>query len=317
MEFIRGLHNLRPAHRGCVATIGNFDGVHRGHQSVLAQLAARAAEFGLPATVIIFEPQPSEFFVPDRAPPRLTRLREKLLALRRLPVDRVLCIEFTREFAELTADAFVEQVLVQGLGVRHLVVGDDFRFGKGRRGDFGLLEAAGRHCGFEVARTQSYSLDGERVSSTRIRQALADGDMEKASRLLGSNYRMCGRVAHGDKRGRILGFPTANLYLHRKVVPLQGVYAVDVAGIADQPLPGVANVGIRPTVGGTRSQLEVHIFDFAQDIYGRHVQVDFLKHLRDERRFDSFDALTRQIALDAAQAREFFEQRGRLSRTHK
>jgi len=317
MEFIRGLHNLRPAHRGCVATIGNFDGVHRGHQAVLAQLAAQAQALSLPATVVVFEPQPSEFFVPDRAPPRLTRLREKLLALQELPVDRVLCIEFTRAFAALDAQEFIDRVLVQGLGVKYLVIGDDFRFGKGRTGDFALLEAAGRRYGFEVARMESFLLDRERVSSTAIRAALSRADLAKSERMLGRRFNVCGRVAHGDKRGRILGFPTANLHLHRKAVPLQGVFAVEVSGLGERPLPAVANIGIRPTVGTTRALLEVHIFDFAQEIYGCHLQVDFVHFLRGEQRFSSFEALTQQIALDAQQARAFFEQRGRLSPAHK
>lgn len=307
MELIRGLHNLRPAHRGCVATIGNFDGVHRGHQALLAELSAHSG--GLPVTVILFEPQPSEFFAPDRAPPRLMRLREKVQALARLPVDRLLCIGFNRRFAEMRAEAFVEEVLVGGLGVRYLVVGDDFRYGKGRSGDFAQLVEAGKRYGFQVARTDSFSLGGERVSSTAIREALAWGDLEKAERFLGRPYRICGRVAHGDKRGRMLGFPTANIHLHRRSVPLTGVYAVAVGGVGPGPIEGVANIGMRPTVGGTRALLEVHLFDFASEIYGSHLEVDFLKRLRPERRFESFEALSRQIGLDVRQAREFFQRR--------
>lgn len=309
MQVIRGLHNLTPALRGCAATIGNFDGVHLGHQAVLGQLAERAGDLGLPATVIIFEPQPQEYFMPDQAPPRLTRLREKLAALRRFSVDRVLCIRFDRAFAELTADEFVQRVLIDGLGVRYLVVGDDFRFGKGRAGDFDFLARAGEREGFQVAHMHSFELGGARVSSTRIRTALREGDLAAAEQMLGRSYRMLGRVAHGDKRGRTIGFPTANLFLHRRNTPVQGVFAVELYGLEREPLYGVANVGTRPTVDGTRSLLEVHLFDFAGDIYGRHVAVDFVHKIRAEKKFASFDELKLQIERDVAQARDFFAQR--------
>lgn len=309
MQVIRGLHNLTPALRGCAATIGNFDGVHLGHQAVLGQLAERAGDLGLPTTVIIFEPQPQEYFMPDQAPPRLTRLREKLAALRRFSVDRVLCIRFDRAFAELTADEFVQRVLIDGLGVRYLVVGDDFRFGKGRAGDFDFLARAGEREGFQVAHMHSFELGGARVSSTRIRTALREGDLAAAEQMLGRSYRMLGRVAHGDKRGRTIGFPTANLFLHRRNTPVQGVFAVELYGLEREPLYGVANVGTRPTVDGTRSLLEVHLFDFAGDIYGRHVAVDFVHKIRAEKKFASFDELKLQIERDVAQARDFFAQR--------
>jgi len=309
MELIRGLHNLRPRHRGCVATIGNFDGVHLGHQAVLGQLAEKGAELCLPTGVIIFEPQPSEYFAPKEAPPRLTRLREKLKALRRYSVDRVLCLQFNRQLASLSADQFIRRILLDGLDVKYLVVGDDFRFGKGRSGDFALLQEAGREHGFEVVNMHTFSLGGSRVSSTRIRAALAAGDMEGAEQLLGRPYRMCGRVAHGDKRGRSIGFPTANLFLHRQVTPVTGVFAVEMFGVQGEPVPGVANVGTRPTVDGTRALLEVHLFDFAEEIYGRYVHVDFLRKLREERRFDSFAALKEQIAQDVRHARDFFQKR--------
>lgn len=309
MQVIRGLHNLTPALRGCAATIGNFDGVHLGHQAVLGQLAERAGDLGLPTTVIIFEPQPQEYFTPEQAPPRLTRLREKLAALRRFSVDRVLCIRFDRAFAELTADEFVQRVLIDGLGVRYLVVGDDFRFGKGRAGDFDFLARAGEREGFQVAHMHSFELGGARVSSTRIRTALRDGDLAAAEQMLGRSYRMLGRVAHGDKRGRTIGFPTANLFLHRRNTPVQGVFAVELYGLEREPLYGVANVGTRPTVDGTRSLLEVHLFDFAGDIYGRHVAVDFVHKIRAEKKFASFDELKLQIQCDVEAAREFFRQR--------
>ncbi|HEC17795.1 MAG TPA: bifunctional riboflavin kinase/FAD synthetase [Gammaproteobacteria bacterium] len=306
MQIIRNLQNLKPQHHGCVATIGNFDGVHLGHQAVLGQLAEKADELNLPVTVVTFEPQPQEVFRPEQAPPRLTRLREKVQALRRYAVDRVLVLRFDRKFSQQSADDFIQNLLVNGLGVKHLVIGDDFRFGKDRAGDFALLQAAGRGHGFEVVNMHTFLLDGERVSSTRVRSALAAGDLNAAEKLLGRIYRMSGRVAHGDKKGRTIGFPTANIHLHRINTPLRGVFAVELFGIEGEPLPGVANLGTRPTVGGMRTLLEVHLFDFDGDIYGRHVHVDFLHRLRDERRFDSFDALRAQILLDAEQARAYF-----------
>lgn len=309
MEFIRGQHNLRLRHRGCVATIGNFDGVHLGHQVILRQLADKAAVLGLPMLVITFEPQPHEFFAPQGAPARLMRLREKLLALATQGVERVLCLNFDQRLANLSACSFIQDLLVAKLGVRDLAIGDDFRFGHGREGDFALLCEAGREYGFEVARTQSYILEGARVSSTRIRAALIQGQLELAARLLGRPYAVCGRVAHGDERGRTLGFPTANIHLHRKVIPLFGVYAVVLHGARPRPVPGVANIGRRPTVNGTRDQLEVHLLDFNKDIYGYHVQVNFLHYLRPERRFESLDVLRRQIDSDTQQARHFFADR--------
>lgn len=309
MELIRGYHNLRPKHRGCVATIGNFDGVHLGHQAVLGQLAEKAAELRLPTTVIIFEPHPQEFFQPDAAPPRLTRFREKLKALRRYSVDRVLCLRFDRQLAAMAAEDFIRRILVEGLGVQYLVIGDDFRFGRGRQGNFGMLQAAGRAYGFQVVNMHTFTIDGARVSSTRIREALGRGDLGAAEKLLGRPYRMCGRVAHGDKRGRSIGFPTANIFLHRRTTPVQGVFAVEVFGLDKEPVAGVANVGTRPTVDGLRSLLEIHLFDFDQEIYGRHVYVDFLRKLRDEKRFASFEELRAQIVRDADEAQRFFRMR--------
>ena len=308
MELIQGLHNLRPHHRGSVVTIGNFDGVHRGHKVVLDQLAAKAAELRLPSLVMIFEPQPQEFFAPDRSPARLTRLREKLCALDVDAVDRVLCVRFDQRFAALTAQEFVERILVQGLGARHLVVGDDFRFGQGRRGDFAYLEEAGRRLGFEVAQQQTFSVDGERVSSTAVREALERGDLARARELLGYPFAMHGRVAHGDRRGRTIGYPTANIHVHRRAVPLQGVYAVRMRGAADGPVPGVANLGFRPTIAGglPTPLLEVHLLDFSGDLYRRHVKVEFLDRVREERRFGSLDELKAQIARDEAHARAYF-----------
>ena len=307
MRLIRGLHNLRPSDRGCVATIGNFDGVHLGHRAVFWRLIAKGRELALPATVITFEPQPLEHFAPDLAPARLTRLREKLKALHECGIERVMLLEFGPRLAAMEARDFVQRLLLDGLGVRYLLVGDDFRFGRGRAGDYELLcsmgeEAAG---GFRVENLHTITHGEERISSTRVREALARGDLEQARHLLGRPYRMQGRVGHGDKRGRTIGFPTANIDLHRRVIPLRGVYAVRVFGLGHEPRPGVANIGTRPTVDGGSYRLEVHLFDFDGDIYGRHLEVEFRLKLRDEKRFGSFEDLRQQIAVDAATAREF------------
>ncbi len=311
MELIRGLHNLRPRHRGSVATIGNFDGVHLGHQAVLGQLAERGGELGLPVVVVTFEPQPREWFTRGETPPRLTRFREKMQLLRRYSVDRVLCLRFDARLAAMPARAFVQRVLVEGLGVRYLVVGDDFRFGRGQEGDFALLQAEGARHGFQVAAMHAFCIGGQRVSSTRVRAALAADDLELAEQLLGRPYRMCGRVARGDGRGHALGFPTANIHLHRRRAPVSGVYAVELFGLEGEPWPGVANVGTRPTVGGGRSQLEVHLLDYpGGELYGRHVHVDFLAKLRPERRFPSLEALVAQIGRDVEAARAFHARRG-------
>ncbi len=307
MELIRGYHNLRPRHRGCVATIGNFDGVHLGHQTVIGQLAEKASELRLPTVVVLFEPQPQEYFQPTDAQARLMRLRDKLMALKRYSVDRALCLRFGAPLADMPAEDFIRTILAEGLGVRYLVVGDDFRFGRRRAGDFGMLQKAGAQYGFAVAPMQTFSVDGARVSSTRIREALAAGDLGCAARLLGRGFRMSGRVAHGDKRGRTIGVPTANIHLHRKVTPVRGVYVVETFGVGDGPVAGVANVGIRPTVEGTRTLLEVHLLDFDGDIYGRQVSVEFLHKLRDERRFASFDELKARIDQDIGEARAWLQ----------
>lgn len=309
MQFIRGLHNITSLHHGCVATIGNFDGVHLGHQAVLGELAEKGEEMGLPTAVITFEPQPQEYFVHGVIPPRLTRLREKLKALRRFSVDRVLCLSFNPKLAALSAEEFVQKVLIDGLGIKYLVVGDDFHFGCNRSGNFEMLKQAGKQHQFEVVNMHTFGISGDRVSSTRIRQALQAGDLQQAEQLLGRPYRMSGRVAHGSKLGRTIGFPTANLFLHRKKTPVDGVYAVEMFGIDGEPVAGVANVGTRPTVDGTRSLLEVHLFDFDQDIYGAHVDVDFLMKIREERKFESFDALKQQILKDKTKAENFFKTR--------
>ena len=288
-------------------TIGNFDGLHRGHQAVLRQLHKYAVRHRLVTTVMTFEPTAQEYFSPQTAPARLQRLREKLAMLQGLEVDQVLCLRFDRKLADLSAESFIQRILVDGLDVRYLVVGDDFRFGKDRAGDFAVLQKAGEQRGFEVVSTGTFLEGEDRVSSTRVRQSLAAGELDTAERLLGRPYRIIGRVVPGDRRGRMIGFPTANLALRRKVAPVRGVYVVEVYGLEHEPLPGVANVGTRPTVDGEGILLEVHLLDFAQEIYGRILHVDFLHKLRDERRFDSLDALKEQIARDAGAGRAWFE----------
>ena len=306
MELIRGLQNIRSEHHGCVATIGNFDGVHLGHQAVLGQLAEKAAELCLPTVLITFEPQPMEYFVPDKVPARLTRFREKMLALQRYSVDRVCCLSFNDKLANLTAQAFVEQILSEKLGVKNIVVGDDFRFGLNRSGTFDMLVTAGEKHGFQVVSMHTFEIDAKRVSSTRIRKALEKGDMATAEKLLGRCYRMSGRVAHGEKLGRELGFPTANIHLHRHASAVQGIFVVEVFGLDGEPVQGVASVGTRPTVNETKALLEVFLLDFDQDIYGRHIQVSFLKKLRDEEKFDSIEELKQQIQMDVEQAQAYF-----------
>lgn len=303
MELVRGLYNLRARHRGCVATIGNFDGVHRGHQHMIAAVRAAAIRVGLPAAVITFEPTPREFFEGDAAPARLTRLREKLEALASYGVDRVLVLRFDRRVQAMGATEFVEQLLVDGLGVRHMVVGHDFHFARRREGNLALLQEAGRRHGFTVEEVGRYMDEGERVSSSLVRDALGRGDLERARKLLGRPYRMAGRVRRGAQLGRTLGFPTANLALHRKVVPLWGVFAVRVSGAGLADHPAVVSLGTRPTINGTEPLLEVHVFDFDGDLYGRYLDVDFILRLRDERRFETIDALVAQMHRDAAAAR--------------
>lgn len=302
MEIIRGLHNLRPRHRGSAVTIGNFDGVHLGHCAILKQLAAIGAEAGAPATLVTFEPHPGEFFAGDESPARLTRFREKIIALSRLPLERVLVLRFDQSFSMISANDFIRRYLIAGLGVRHLLVGDDFRFGHRAEGDFGLLEDSSRAEGFGLTRRDTFRLNGVRVSSARIREALMCGDLDLVARLLGRPYSMLGRVVRGRQLGRSLGFATANLPVRRRVCPLRGVFAVEVEGAGPCRLQGMANVGTRPTVAGDTTLLEVHLFDFNGELYGQELSVEFVVRLRDEQRFDNVDMLKAQIARDMARA---------------
>ncbi|MGM0563216.1 MAG: bifunctional riboflavin kinase/FAD synthetase [Pseudomonadota bacterium] len=307
ITLIRGAHNLRAEHRGCVATIGNFDGVHRGHQKVIASLQRAAAERQLPTVVISFEPLPREYFAPQNTPPRLTRWREKVEFFDQLGVDRFLCLPFNDALAGQAPGDFIQQVLVDGLGVKHLVVGDDFRFGRDRAGDFATLQQAGERFGFDVVDTKTVMEDKARISSTRIRQHLERGELDEAAELLGRSYSMAGRVAHGDKRGRIMGYPTANIHIHRQQTPVSGIFVVRMHGLPEGPVDGVASLGVRPTFyGDGMAVLEVHLFDFDRAIYGEHVRVEFLHKIRDEEKFDSMDALIEKIDDDARRARAWF-----------
>lgn len=290
---------------GCVATIGNFDGLHKGHRAVIQHVEFKAQALELPATVISFEPLPIEFF---RAPPppRIYALRDKLRLLQAMNVERFACLRFNHALANMEAEEFVQTTLLDGLKVRYLVVGDDFRFGKGRRGDYHLLQAMGAEQGMQVVDTPTFLHEDERISSTRIRLALSTAELELAAELLGKPYRISGRVRHGDKRGRTLGFPTLNMRVPQHIALRRGVYAVNVFGLGEEVINGVANLGARPTVHGVENRLEVHLFDFAQQVYGKHICVEPVNFIRDEMKFSSLDELKAQIAQDAAQARAGF-----------
>lgn len=317
MRLIRGLTNLKHLSRqeesllarGCVATIGNFDGVHLGHQAIIEQVKDKARELGLPAVVMVFEPQPREFFQGKDAPPRLTGFRQKFHRLMEAGVDVVLCLRFDAQFRSYSAMGFIDDILINGLNVKHLVVGDDFRFGCDRAGDFKLLQAVGAQAGFTVESTRTVSWGGKRVSSTRLRNALVDNRLDEAEALLGRPYSIKGRVVYGRQLGREIGAPTANIRLKR-LAPLQGVYVVTVTLPGGQQCDGVANIGLRPTVDGKQPSLEVHLFGFAGTLYGQRITVTFRHPLRDEVRFDSIDALKRQIAQDFKDARAWIQEHG-------
>lgn len=304
MELVRGLHNISPRHRGCVLTVGNYDGVHLGHQRMIGALTARAAELRSAATVLVFEPSSKEFIDPDGAPPRLTRWREKYEALAAQGIERLVTLRFDESMRAMTPRCFVDELMVIRLGARHMVVGDDFRYGSNAGGTIESLRAAGQAHGFGVEQIAPFVFDGVRVSSTAVRERLERADYAGAARLLGRPYRMSGRVVHGRELGRTLGFPTANLRLMRRKSPVWGILAVWIRGIGSQPLPGVASLGTRPTVNGSEPLLEVHVFDFTGDLYGRAIDVEFVAKLRDEVKFDSLDAMTMQMKIDGAQARE-------------
>ncbi len=308
-QFIRGMHNLRPMHHGNVVTIGSYDGVHLGHQAIIEQVTEKSAQLNLPSAAVVFEPQPHEFFSGDEAPARLMRLREKALALFAAGVDRVCCLQFNQLLRSLSAEDFVRRVLVDGLGVKYLVIGDDFRFGCDRSGDYEFLKDAGKRYGFEVCDTRTYQVDDERVSSTRIRAALEAADFPLVTRLLGKAYTVSGHVGYGQQLGRQWNVPTANVHLRRYRSPLNGVFAVTVTLPCGKSASGVANVGVRPTIGEKiKPILEVHLLDFSGDLYGKMITVEFLHKLREEQKFSSLDVLKEQIYRDIDEAKAYFSQ---------
>jgi riboflavin kinase/FMN adenylyltransferase len=309
MHLIRGLSHLDPFKNGCVLSIGNFDGLHLGHRAVIKKLAERGEALGLPVVIMTFEPQPLEYFLGDNAPSRLMCLREKVIEFTKLPVDNLLMVRFNRYFANCDAEQFIDDILINKLNVKHLVIGDDFHFGKARRGNFAMLKEKGKLYGFSVEDTGSCQVAGLRISSTLIRDALGTGDLIQAEKLLGHCYSVCGRVAHGEKLGRTIGYPTANIKMFRKNTPVNGVFAVTMTGIDGLELEGVANVGTRPTVdGGSKVVLETYLFDFDKEIYGRYVEVRFKQKIRDEIRFQSLEQLKAQIEKDVAEAKNIFVQ---------
>lgn len=307
MKQIHGLHNITAADHGSVVSIGNFDGVHRGHKAVLAELRKKADELNLPSTLVIFEPHPKEFFTPDAAPARLTNAQEKLGLLEHEGLDTVLVIAFTEEFSKLSAERFIRELLVEKLGVKYLLVGEDFHFGYKRQGNYDLLKAESAKHNFEVVTVSTLFEENERISSTCIRNALAAGEFAEANKLLGYEYSISGTVEKGEQNGRTIGFPTANMALNRIEPAVRGVFAVSVEGLGEKQVKGVANLGTRPTVDGLKTLLEVNLFDFNEDIYGKNLKVIFHKKIREEKKFDSFDALREQIIKDVKIARHYHD----------
>ncbi len=307
MLIRRGLTPGRHENRGCVVAIGNFDGLHLGHQAILAALTARGREQGLPAAVLTFEPHPREFFAPAQAPARLMRLRDKAEGLAVAGIAELRVLRFGAALAGMEADAFIEQVLVQSIRTKRVVIGEGFRFGKGRGGDVALLRRAGASRGFAVDEILPHALDGRVVSSTRVREELAAGRLGEAKTLLGRDYRISGRVIAGQALGRRLGMPTANIRLHRRVPPLAGIFAVRVTGAGLDGQPGVASVGTRPTLGGGEWLLEAHVFDYAGELHRERLAVDFVERLRDEQKFENLDLLAAEMRRDAERARAILD----------
>jgi riboflavin kinase / FMN adenylyltransferase len=303
MKLLRGLDKILSFENGTVATIGNFDGVHLGHQALLAALRKRADKVKLPMVVLLFEPQPNEYFHGLKAPARLTSLREKLDVLRLCQVDYVCCLKFNETLALMPAQDFAKHYFFSSLQVKYLLIGEDFHFGQGRRGDVQLLQEIGNKTGCFVQIFPNFSLENDRVSSTKIRDALAQGQLAQASEFLGRTFNLCGRVTKGEGRGRQWGIPTANLSMHRLILPLKGVFYVQVQRGKGEWLQGVANLGSRPTVDGRKNILEIHLFDFDENLYGEMLRVFFLHKLRDEVKFLSVDALIAQIYNDITAAK--------------
>ncbi|MCF6190362.1 MAG: bifunctional riboflavin kinase/FAD synthetase [Cocleimonas sp.] len=303
MRFLRRPQALTSNDIGCVASIGNFDGLHLGHRKIINQLKEKSTTLKLPLTIISFEPLPSEYFMPE-PPARIYPQRDKVRLLQSMGVDNFLCLKFDAAFSQQSPEDFVNKVLIEKLGVKYFVVGDDFRFGHQRKGNFQLLKKIGDEKGMQVVDTPTCDHDNKRISSTRIRTLLEAGNIKSANALLGARYQLSGRVRHGDKRGRTIGFPTLNLKVLDHLAPARGVYAVRVSGLSDKPLTGVANLGARPTVNGTENRLETHLFDFDGDVYGKYICVELAEFLRAEQKFDDFGALKLQISGDAEHARK-------------
>lgn len=314
MKVIEDTAGFRQYHQACVATIGKFDGVHTGHQLILQQLRGKASEFGVPSVVVLIEPHPEEFFAvsPQDCPARLSELEEKLLLLEEQGVDVVYKLRFDAVLQSQSAEDYIEEFLVKGLGIVCLIIGNDFRFGHKRRGDFAMLKAYGATHGFELLESASCEHQGVRISSTYVRQQLQAGEFERVELLLNRPYGISGTVVKGQQLGRDLGFPTCNVKLNRKTLPLHGVYACDVkvnnVDLAERFLKGAANIGYRPTVSDSnKAVLEVHLLDFDSDLYGEQITVIFRHKIRDEQKFASLDALQARIAIDVQTVRAFFE----------
>jgi len=303
MKIIRGLHNLTSQHFGCVATIGNFDGVHLGHVEILKRLIIKSAHHKVPSVVILFEPQPAEFFRYGRIPARLSRLSEKAQLIFACGVDKVLVLRFSRDLASYSPQQFVEEILVKRMGIKSLIIGDDFRFGTDRGGDFSLLTSLATKHQFSLDQTPPFLFIGKRISSTYVRYLLKHGHMREAERMLGHPYCIEGHVVHGHKQGREWGFPTANLNLYRLTCPISGIFSALVHGLGPKPLMGVAYAGSRPILDDPKYVLEVHIFDFDEDCYGKKISVQFCDRIRDDMEFHSFSAMAEQIKKDSAAAR--------------
>lgn len=309
MHLIRGLHNLDkkklPARLSI--TIGNYDGIHLGHQKILSSLQQQATKKHTEAMAIIFEPQPREFFAKEHVHRRLMNLREKLAGFAKYGIKYVLCLRFNEKLLNLSAEIFIQDILINKLNMQDLVVGEDFAFGNKRSGDIELIKKYAKKYDFNLIAIPPIIIDNQRVSSTLIRNALIAGNLELAKKFLGRNYSVCGRVIHGDKRGRELDFPTANIHLHHKTVPLAGVYAIRAYGINSAPLFGIANIGFRPTIASKdRRLLEVYLFNFSADIYGKFIRVEFLKYIRDEKKFQNLEKLKAQITDDVAVVKKYF-----------
>ena len=309
MKLLRGFEQISALKVSTAATIGNFDGVHRGHQALLKHLRAEADRRHLPMLVMLFEPQPGEYFRGEQAPARLSSLREKLVCLRELGADYVCCLRFNNDLASIPAHLFAERIIFSLLKARYVLVGEDFRFGMDRVGDVALLKALASKRGCEVQDFADFYLEQQRVSSTQIRHALHLGDLERASICLGRPYSLCGRVIHGDGRGRQWGIPTANLMINRRKLALHGVYCVQVLRKDKATAEGVANVGYRPTIDGHQMSVEAHLFDVDESLYGQILELRFLHQLRDEMKFQSIDALIAQIHEDMAAAKHWFNKR--------